>query len=70
MNLTVYDLLGREVAVLVDEGMARGSYEVSFDARAAQRRREGESTGLSSGVYLCRLRADGQAVTRKMLLLQ
>jgi enterochelin esterase-like enzyme len=70
VNLTVYDLLGREVAVLVDEGMARGSYEVSFDARGAQRHREGESTGLSSGVYLCRLRADGQAVTRKMLLLQ
>ena len=32
-KLVVYDLLGREVAVLVNEGKAPGSYEVNFDAR-------------------------------------
>jgi hypothetical protein len=45
-NLSVYDLLGREVALLVNEKKAPGSYEVKFDA-----------SGLASGVYLCRLQA-------------
>jgi len=45
-NLSVYDLLGREVALLVNEKKAPGSYEVKFDA-----------SGLVSGVYLCRLQA-------------
>jgi hypothetical protein len=44
--LKVFDLLGREVAVLVDEQKAPGNYEVSFDASA-----------LASGVYLYRLKA-------------
>ena len=42
--LAVYDLLGREVTVLVDEKKEPGSYEVKFDA-----------SGLPSGVYLYRL---------------
>ncbi len=44
VRLVVYDLLGREVAVLVDEKKAPGSYEVTFDA-----------LGLASGMYLYRL---------------
>jgi len=44
VRLGVYDLLGREVAVLVNEWKAAGSYEVVFDA-----------ADLASGVYLCRL---------------
>jgi len=43
-RLAVYDMLGREVAVLVDEMKTPGSYRVQFDA-----------SGLASGVYLCRL---------------
>jgi len=46
VNLRVYDVLGREVAVLVNERQALGSYEVSFDA-----------SGLASGVYIYRLTA-------------
>jgi hypothetical protein len=46
VRLSVYDLLGREVAVLVNERKAPGRYEVRFDA-----------SGLSSGVYLCRMTA-------------
>lgn len=42
--LKVYDILGREVAVLVDGGMPAGTHSVAFDA-----------TGLASGVYLVRL---------------
>ncbi len=46
VKLTVYDLLGREVAVLVNERKPAGSYEISFDAN-----------GLASGVYYYRLTA-------------
>jgi photosystem II stability/assembly factor-like uncharacterized protein len=44
VRLAVYDLLGREVAVLVDEKKEPGSYQVRFDG-----------SGLSSGVYFYRL---------------
>ena len=57
--LKVYDILGREVAVLVNERLKPGNYIVRFDA-----------TGLASGVYLCRLTAGKFVQTRKMLLLQ
>jgi hypothetical protein len=46
VNITVYDVLGRAVAALVNERKNPGSYEVSFDG-----------SGLSSGVYICRLTA-------------
>jgi hypothetical protein len=58
-RLSVHDVLGREVAVLVDGVMAPGEHSAVFDA-----------TGLTSGVYVVRL-TDGLRVrTRKMLLLQ
>jgi Secretion system C-terminal sorting domain len=59
VSLNVYDLLGREVAVLVNEEKPPGSYEVAFDA-----------TGLSSGVYLYRLTAGSFVQSRKMILLR
>jgi len=59
MKLAVYDLLGREVAVLVDEMKKHGEYSVTWDAR-----------GMASGVYLCRLQAGDQVQTRKMILLR
>ena len=59
VKLVVYDLLGRAVAVLANETMAPGRYEVRFDA-----------TGLASGVYLCRLTAGDFAQTRKMVVLR
>jgi len=46
VSLILYDLLGREVAVLVNERKPAGSYEISFDAN-----------GLASGVYIYRLTA-------------
>jgi hypothetical protein len=46
VRLSVYDILGREVSVLVNEKKNAGSYEVRFDA-----------TGWSSGVYFYRLQA-------------
>ncbi|MEJ5306550.1 MAG: T9SS type A sorting domain-containing protein [Ignavibacteria bacterium] len=57
-TLKVYDVLGREVALLVNEYLNAGSYEVEFNA-----------FGLSSGVYLCRLiNNSGYSKTIKMLL--
>jgi hypothetical protein len=64
VKLAVYDLLGREVAVLVDDRKAPGIHEVTFDAR----RPGGQATGLASGVYLYRLTAGNSTTTRKMLL--
>jgi len=55
VRLTVYDLLGREVALLANGRKAPGSYRVQFDG-----------SGLASGVYLCRLQADTFVQTRLM----
>jgi cyclomaltodextrinase / maltogenic alpha-amylase / neopullulanase len=59
VKLVVYDILGREIAVLVNERKTPGSYEVTFDGR-----------GLASGVYIYRLTAGTFVQTRKMLLLK
>jgi hypothetical protein len=59
VRLAVYDVLGREVAVLVDERKVPGSYEARFEA-----------TGLASGVYLYSLQAADYSQTRKMLLVR
>jgi hypothetical protein len=59
VRLVVYDLLGQEVAVLVDENKAPGNYEVTFNG-----------AGLASGMYLYRLTADNFVQTRAMLLLR
>jgi hypothetical protein len=59
VKLSVFDLLGREVAVLVNEKKAPGSYEVKFDA-----------SGLPSGVYLYRLTAGIFVQSRKMIVVK
>ena len=59
VKITVYDLLGSEVAVLVDERKSEGSYQVTFDG-----------TGLSGGVYFYRLTAGYFAETKRLLLLK
>ena len=59
VRLVVYDVMGREVAVLVNGQMAPGTHEVRFDA-----------SRLASGVYFYRLTAGSFAATRTMLLLK
>jgi hypothetical protein len=59
VNLMVYDVLGREVAVLVNERKTAGSYSVTFNAR-----------GLASGVYFYRLRADDFVETKRLILIR
>lgn len=59
VKLVVYDLLGREVSVLVNEKREAGVHEVRFDG-----------TGLSSGVYFYRLTVGDIAATKRLLLLK
>jgi hypothetical protein len=59
VKLVVYDLLGREVAVLVNDRKQPGNYEVSFDASA-----------LASGIYFYRLTAGLFVQSRTMILLK
>ena len=58
-TLKVYDVLGNEVATLVDEFRAAGSYEVEFN-----------SDNLSSGVYIYCLKTGEFTQTKKMVLLR
>ena len=68
-RLAVYDLLGREVAVLVNERKAPGLYEVSFSANG--RSASGGSAGrLASGVYIYRFTAGSFVQSKKMLLMK
>ncbi|MBU1650881.1 T9SS type A sorting domain-containing protein, partial [bacterium] len=59
VNLSVYDIAGREVATLVDGYRDAGTHEVSFDASA-----------LSSGVYVYRLTTGAQTLSGKMVLMK
>ena len=57
VDLRVYDLLGREVAVLADEQKPAGTYTATWNA-----------ANMPSGVYFCRLTAGNTTQTRKMVL--
>ncbi|MEE9431273.1 MAG: T9SS type A sorting domain-containing protein [Melioribacteraceae bacterium] len=57
--LKVYDVLGKEVATLVNKEQQPGNYEVEFDA-----------SKLSSGVYYYNLTAGGFSKTKKLILLK
>lgn len=59
VKLSVYDLHGREVAVLVQKALLAGEHAVAFDA-----------TGLASGLYHYTLRAGAFTETKKLLLLR
>jgi hypothetical protein len=57
--LKVYNLLGKEIAVLVDEHKEAGVYKVNFDA-----------SNLPSGVYLYKIETAGLIKTKKMMLMK
>ncbi len=61
-TLKVYDILGNEIATLVDEYRDEGSYEVEFNA--------GQTPGLSSGVYFYKLQAGNYVQVKKMILMK
>ena len=60
-TLKVYDLLGREIATLVNEPKQAGEYEVEFDA---------DKYGLTSGVYLYELRSGSFKMAKKFVLMK
>ena len=60
ISIKVYNVTGEEVKTLLNYFQHAGIYSISFDA-----------TGLSSGIYFYKLRADGNLIeTKKMLLLK
>lgn len=59
VSLRIFDILGREVASLVNEKQNAGSYEVNFNANK-----------LASGVYIYRLSAGSYVQVKKMMLLK
>ncbi|NWF50916.1 MAG: T9SS type A sorting domain-containing protein [Ignavibacteriaceae bacterium] len=59
VTLKVFDVLGKEVATLVNEEKPAGSHQVTFDARE-----------LASGIYLYRLSANSFTETKKLILIK
>ena len=59
VSLTVYDLLGRDVATLVQDEKPAGTYSVYFDA-----------SHLSSGIYFYTISAGSFSATRKLMLIK
>ena len=57
--LRIFDMLGKEVATLVNEKEAAGVYQIDFDG-----------SNLASGIYFYRLSAGNKVLTRKMILLK
>ena len=59
VQLKAYDVLGREVCILVNERKPAGSYKIEFDG-----------SKLSSGIYYYRLTAGNYSLTKKMILMK
>jgi photosystem II stability/assembly factor-like uncharacterized protein len=62
--IKVYDVLGKEVATLVNEEKPTGEYEVIFDSHS------GNVRNLTSGIYFYQLQAGSFVETKKMILLK
>jgi hypothetical protein len=58
-RLSVFDILGNEIAVLINESKTAGTYEIEFDG-----------DGLPSGVYICNIQAGDYTDNIKMVLLK
>lgn len=63
VSLKVYDMLGKEVASLVNEELPTGTYNAVFDATST-------SMNLSSGIYFYRLEANNFVQTKKLTLIK
>jgi hypothetical protein len=59
ISLSIFDMWGRQITVLVDGTKQAGIYELHYDA-----------SGLTSGLYVCRLAIAGQVLSAKMLLVK
>jgi hypothetical protein len=59
VTIKVYDMLGREVATLVDENHPAGRYTVTFDGSA-----------LASGIYIYRMSSGSKVISHKLMLIK
>jgi hypothetical protein len=62
----VFDVLGREVATLVNEVQGAGTHRIQFNAEGLPRQKDG---GLASGIYFYRIQTKGFVQSRKMIVL-
>lgn len=65
VTLKFYDVLGKEVATLVNEEKSAGSYEVEFNSVETL-----HATSLPSGVYFYQIKAENYIETKKMILMK
>ena len=59
VTIKVFDILGREVATLLNEERQPGRYQIHFDG-----------TKLASGIYVYKMSSNGFSETRKMMLMK
>lgn len=59
IKISVFDVTGKEISVLIDSQLEPGTYEINFDASA-----------LTSGIYFYRLEADNFSETKRMILVK
>ena len=59
VNITVFDVLGRQVATLVNDNLTAGTYTTQFNAAS-----------LPSGMYMYRVTVNNQSIVNRMLLLK
>jgi len=59
VKLVIYDILGREIAMLINQDLEPGSYKIDLDA-----------SKYSSGIYFYRLITDGFIDTKKMVVVK
>jgi len=67
VTLKVYDILGSEVATLVNEEQGAGNYKVEFNAAQSA---AADHPAMASGIYFYRLQAGDFVQTKKMILIK
>jgi hypothetical protein len=69
LSIKVFDVLGNEIAKLVNEEKSAGTYDVEFSAIGGSAS-GGNATELSSGIYFYKLQVGSFIDTKKMLLMK
>jgi hypothetical protein len=64
VTVSVYDMMGRKVATLVDGVRSAGPHSVSWNGQSD------DSQDLASGVYLMRMQTDGQSFTQRITIVR
>ncbi len=63
VNIAVYDILGKQIKLLVDDVLEEGIHEVLFSANA-------DNLSLASGVYFVKIQTENFVKTQKILLMK